>query len=52
MDEEKDERENLLTSTAAAIHIIKANLAVGIMAIPIGFKYSGIAVGVIGKNLE
>ena len=46
--EEKDAMKNLISSNAAIVHLVKANLAIGIMAIPIGFKYSGLLVGVFG----
>ena len=42
--------KNLISSNAAIVHLVKANLAIGIMAIPIGFKYSGLLFGVLGNE--
>lgn len=42
--------KNLISSNAAIVHFVKANLGIGITAIHIGFKYSGLLVGVFGKE--
>ena len=49
---EESSQRQLISSSAATVHMIKANWGFGIMALPLCFHYSGLAVGVLGKQVS